>query len=571
LFAALTVVALAPAVSAAREPVAPAILAIAKSEGASAAIAEYLNLRKTAANDYDFSEAQLNGVGYRLLQDKRNTDAIAIFEFNIALFPRSANARDSLADAFARTGDTAAAKREYQRALAMLDRGDAAPSKRNAAFLRDNIRRQLERLRRYPLYEPLTGVYRASDGRALSVSIAEPNFGYAPPTLRLTEWPSGRVRTLHEKSEASYVAGPTLDDSSPVELRVDFVAGDDGRAASLRISERGSTVAALRVPAPPVERVVFRSAGAELEGSLSSPPGGGRHPAVVLVHGSGKATRDTPGFGELANFLALEGFAVLRYDKRGYGESTIGESSYPFLDDLARDAAAAVRYLRSRPEADPARVGLIGFSEGAWVAGITASYMPDDIAFLVLLSGGGVSPSQQELYRVRAEMEAAGFDRKAIAEATAYMNLKFEVARGGEEWDRYAARARNLRRSEWMRYTGRWGSREFAGAAWTQALGYEPASRLAAIDMPLLAILGERDLLTPVDATVAALRESFAGARASQLEVAIVPRANHLMLESASGAIRFSQSELPRLERYAPGYFEALGAWLERWCDTRTE
>jgi pimeloyl-ACP methyl ester carboxylesterase len=122
-----------------------------------------------------------------------------------------------------------------------------------------------------------------------------------------------------------------------------------------------------------------------------------------------------------------------------------------------------------------------------------------------------------------------------------------------------------------MRYTGRWGSREFAGAAWTQALGYEPASRLAAIDMPLLAILGERDLLTPVDATVAALRESFAGARASQLEVAIVPRANHLMLESASGAIRFSQSELPRLERYAPGYFEALGAWLERWCDTRTE
>ena len=569
-FAAILVAGLlSPVATAAREPVANAIFAVARDQGAPAAIAEYLDLKRREGARYDFSEAQLNAVGYWLLQEKKNDDAIAIFEFNITLFPRSANARDSLAEAYARIGDTAAAKREYLRALAMLDRGDAAPSKRSAAFLKDNIRRQLERLRRYPLYEPLTGLYRVSDGRAISISIAEPNFGTTPPTLRLTEWPSARVRTLHEKSDLSYFAGPALDETSPAQLKVDFAAGDDGRAASLTIAEGSESLQAHRVALPPVQRVSFRSAGAELDGSLSVPAGGGRHPAIVLVHGSGKATRDTPGFGELANFLVLEGYAVLRYDKRGWGESTPGETGYPFLDDLARDAGSAVRFLRGRPEADPARVGLLGFSEGAWVAGIAASYMPDDVAFVVLLSGGGVSPSQQELYRVRAEMEAAGFGAGAIDDATTYMQLKFDVARTGEGWSRYTKRARDARRTPWMRYTGRWVSPDFARAAWGQALGYEPSSRLAVVEMPLLALLGERDLLTPVDDTVAALRASFTGDRASRLDVVVVLRANHLMLESDSGAIRFSQSELPRLERYAPGYFETLRSWLGQWCGER--
>jgi hypothetical protein len=87
----------------------------------------------------------------------------------------------------------------------------------------------------------------------------------------------------------------------------------------------------------------------------------------------------------------------------------------------------------------------------------------------------------------------------------------------------------------------------------------------------VLAILGERDLLTPVDETAKALRGSFDGERSALLEVAIIPKANHLMLESASGPIRFQQSELPRLERYAPGYLETLRTWLARWCDEHAD
>lgn len=571
LFAAGVLFVLAVPAGAVREPVADLILSVANEQGATAAIGTYLHLKKTAADQYDFSEPQLNAVAYHLLQNKHLDDAIAIFELNIAMFPRSANARDSLADAYARAGDLDAARREYQRALSMLNRGDAAPSSRSAAFLKANIRRQLERLRRYPIYEPLSGIYRTDDGRAISISIAEANFGATPPALRLTELPSGRVRTLHERNESSYFAGPTLDDRSSVQLRLDFTPGDEGRAASLTITEGSSVARATRLPFPSTEKVVFRSGAAELEGTLALPSNGGRHPAVILVHGSGKATRDTPGFGELANVLVLQGFAVLRYDKRGWGESTFGETAYPFLDDLARDAASAVRYLRSRGEIDPSRVGLLGFSEGAWVAGITASHYPRDVAFLVLLSGGGVAPAQQELYRVRAEMEAAGFANEAIAEASEYMNLKLDVARTGAGWKQYANRARSLRRSPWMGYTGRWSSLQFALAAWQQALGYDPPSRLSQIENPVLAILGERDLLTPVDETAESLRASFSGERSALLHVVIVPRANHLMLESTSGAIRFKQSELPRLERYAPGYFETLGAWLDRWCETGVE
>lgn len=537
------------------------LLPVIYEHGVDVAIADYYEAKKTRRNDFNFAEYELNLLGYRLLRDKRYDDAVAILRLNVEMFPLSANAYDSLAEAYMRKGDTSEAKKQYMRALSMLSRRDTSRNTRNRAYLERNIRLQLERIEAYPIYEPLEGLYRANDGRLLSVSITEPNHGQIPPSLRLVELPSGRTRTLHRRNELSYFTGPGLELKSPVEERFDFVrqsAAD--RASGIRIRREEETIDATRVEIPD-EPVVFYNGEIELEGTILVPDSDGPRPAVVLVHGSGKATRNSPGFGELAHYLALNGYAVLRYDKRGWGDSALGDSDTPVLRDLAGDAVSAFRYLASRGDIDPARIGIAGFSEGAWVAGIAAASRGADPSFVILLSGGAVPPWQQELYRVEAELRGAGFKDAEVDKALAFMDRKFLVARSGSGWNDFAAEMRANRREPWYKYAFGWPSAEFAQFAWFEVLGYEPDSILRKIDCPVLAVLGEKDLLTPASATSEALAKAFEGDRAPLLQVTTLPDANHLLLESKTGSIRYT-NELASIDRYAPEFFSTLATWL---------
>ncbi len=86
-------------------------------EGAQAAIAEYRRLRAEEPEGYDFSEPQLNALGYALLQHQRYDDAIAIFLLNVETFPKSFNVYDSLGEAYMLRGDRALAIQNYRRSL----------------------------------------------------------------------------------------------------------------------------------------------------------------------------------------------------------------------------------------------------------------------------------------------------------------------------------------------------------------------------------------------------------------------------------------------------------------------
>lgn len=87
------------------------------AEGVDAATASYVQLRRTPGTRYDFSESELNGLGYTLLGEERNADAVRMFELNVRHFPTSSNAFDSLGDALDRSGRRADAIRAYSRAL----------------------------------------------------------------------------------------------------------------------------------------------------------------------------------------------------------------------------------------------------------------------------------------------------------------------------------------------------------------------------------------------------------------------------------------------------------------------
>ncbi len=109
-----------------------------------------------------------------------------------------------------------------------------------------------------------------------------------------------------------------------------------------------------------------------LSGTLTLPDSTGTFPAILLIAGSGPNDRDETLFGHkpffvISDHLTRNGFAVLRYDKRGVGKST-GDFDKATLRDFADDAKMAVNYLKQRKEVNSEKIGILGHSEGGIVA-----------------------------------------------------------------------------------------------------------------------------------------------------------------------------------------------------------
>jgi dipeptidyl aminopeptidase/acylaminoacyl peptidase len=159
----------------------------------------------------------------------------------------------------------------------------------------------------------------------------------------------------------------------------------------------------MEVTGPAFETVTFQNGDVTLAGTLDLPAGEGPFPAIVTIHGSPPLTRNDWYSLYISHFFVQHGYAVLRYDKRGVGESTgdyppVGtENGDVAINDLADDALAGVEFLRTHDLIDPNMVGVMGFSQGGWIAPHAASKSPD-VAFSVALSGPASSVGQEIYY-----------------------------------------------------------------------------------------------------------------------------------------------------------------------------
>jgi pimeloyl-ACP methyl ester carboxylesterase len=329
-----------------------------------------------------------------------------------------------------------------------------------------------------------------------------------------------------------------------------------------------------QTPHPPFpyrsEPIVFDNAKAKvrLAGTLTLPPGKGPFPAVVLIAGSGPHGRDELIFGHrpflvLADYLTRHGIAVLRYDKRGIGEST-GDYATATSLDFAEDADAAALWLAAQPGIDPRGVGLIGHSEGGLIAPMVAA-RDRSVAFVVLLAGPGVDGARVLAEQGRLISKAMGAKAADIAKSSALRETAIAIVRDEADPATRAAKlkaavmaygaAHHLSKVDLERLEGQYAPID---SDWFRVFfTYDPAPALRTLRIPVLALIGEKDLQVPPDQNIPALRAALSEDPRATVEE--LPRLNHLFQTSITGGV----SEYGEIEEtLAPSVLARITDWI---------
>lgn len=290
--------------------------------------------------------------------------------------------------------------------------------------------------------------------------------------------------------------------------------------------------------------------GFNIAGTITTPPqvaGRLRHPAVILVPGSGRVDRDVnvagiPIFTQLAGALAARGLVVLRYDKRAVGQSG-GRDERATLDDYAGDVLAAVQWMRRRKDVDRDRLSVAGHSEGGAVAMLAAA-REDDIKALVLMGAPGTLGADLIL-----EQQQHGLDliKATEDERRAKVDIQRRIqtaALTGVGWEGLPEEYRRAADTEWFR----------------SLLQYDPARVMRRVRQPLLILQGDLDTQVYPHhadklAELARQRKRKAG-----VELVHLPGVNHLLVPAKTGEI----SEYPELAgaTVVPRVPEAIAAFV---------
>ena len=339
-----------------------------------------------------------------------------------------------------------------------------------------------------------------------------------------------------------------------------------------------------RLPLPyRQEDVQFNAPGDSIRfgGTLTRPAGGRRVPAVVLLSGTGPQTRNGATgpaghqpFEVLADYLTRRGFAVLRTDDRGVGQTT-GRYDQATTADFAHDALAAVRYLRQRPDIDPTRVGLLGHSEGGAAALIAAAESPD-VAFVVSLSGllsPGLSAllfQNAELVRtaplpprdkarldtVNGQLFRTAYTYAASPELEARLRATYQAWKSQDDAHLAADHVQNDR----LRFPLESFVRQATGRWYRYQVRYGPTPFLRRVKVPVLALNGDRDLLVDYHG-LAAAAATLRQAGNPDVTTQVLPGLNHL-LQPCRTCLPTEYNDLD--VTIAPAVLQAVSDWLAR-------
>jgi pimeloyl-ACP methyl ester carboxylesterase len=400
--------------------------------------------------------------------------------------------------------------------------------------------------------EKYYGIYRVSPDRFISIFRGLEN----PGTLGYLDYGTGQIGMLWRSAVAKneFFSGGGRRVSFPVALRVSFGEKAAGEIKSLSWQPVGDkTNLTARKVEVREERLIFKNGNVTLGGTLISPAARERHPVVIVTPGDFGSNRNSLRL--FAHNFVSRGIAALVFDSRGAGESTgtINSSSFP---DLADDVLAIVGALKTRKDIDPKKIGLFGFSNSAWTVALAAS-QSKDVSFLILQSFIGVEPWKQDIYRALTQLRADNFPESTLAEAADFMQLKFEVARTGEGWEKLQAIMEKSRGERWLSYTNMSRSPERLRQIYQTSMTYDPLPALENIKIPVLAYWGENDGYVPVTESVTVFERAMTKTGNKDYTVIIYPRGRHDLVEGDK-----SPSTGARFQNFPAGFWKMHTDWL---------
>ena len=242
--------------------------------------------------------------------------------------------------------------------------------------------------------------------------------------------------------------------------------------------------------------IFFNNGDLQLAGMLFVPEGEGPFPTAVIIHGSGTSTRDSKWYLSVTQHLLDNGIAVLLPDKRG-SEKSEGEWRGASFEDLAGDTLSAIEYLKTQDHFEYSSIGVIGMSQGGWIAPLVAS-KSEDLSFVVSMSGAFVTTDEQLLYE----------ETNSIHQMGTYMFLAKLIA---------PLTTKNIQRMDF----------------WLPLAGYDPLPYWEKVSVPAFAAFGGGDVNVPVEESISRL-ESLE----KEIEYAVYPEGGHGITSPTTGKVQ---------------------------------
>jgi hypothetical protein len=305
-----------------------------------------------------------------------------------------------------------------------------------------------------------------------------------------------------------------------------------------------------------VQEVRFSSQDFTVVGDLRFPVVGDQHPVIMMIHGSGEATRrGAVDFVPMIEIFLRQGYAVFSWDKPGSGESE-GDFTQGFEStERAKIIRDAIGVLAEHPSVDPSTVGLWGISQAGWVMPM-ALEMTDAVDFMIVVSGGGEDGIEQGAYQTAQRLLCDGGSPEDASVVEQYWAIMNKAA----VYDEYRTAVQILLEIPWIvNNTPVTLKSEDDWSPWPREIDafFDPTEVLRTTTIPILAFFGALDKnIDPVQGAQA-YESALSEASNQDFEVVVIPGAGHVMIEVETGCIGESTGS-----EYMTEYLETLEFWL---------
>lgn len=319
---------------------------------------------------------------------------------------------------------------------------------------------------------------------------------------------------------------------------------------------------------------VNQKANIKLVGTLTLPKDIEKPAVAILISGSGPQNRDEEFLGHkpflvVADFLTKNGIAVLRFDDRGVAKSE-GTQKDATSADFATDVESAIAYLKTRDDINTKKIGLIGHSEGGFIAPMVASKNKKEVAFIILLAGTGVEGDKVLLSQGEKMGELVGISTKELAYNNKVRESLFNIIKKNTDLTIIKEKATTYLKTE-QQNTENPFSKELTDEMINQQvkslsskwmvyfIKTNPRQFLKQVTCPVLALNGTKDVQVIPKLNLNGIKKGLK--KSKDITIIKLDNLNHLFQTCETGAV----DEYAKIEEtFSPIALELIANWINK-------